>query len=64
MPRMPKYGEGFARMKKRLGKKRVEELRQQVIRDQEAMREIVYGEISSTRDRDSYKDYPRSKPRK
>lgn len=58
MPKMPKYGDGFARMKKRLGKANTEKLRQQVIADQTAMRETVYGEIKEARDRTTYKDYP------
>lgn len=61
MPKMPKYGDGFARMKKHLGKAGVEKLRRQVIADQQAMRDTVAGEISTVRDRESYKDYPKPK---
>jgi hypothetical protein len=58
---MVEYGRGFARMKKRLGPKKTEALRQQVLAEQIAMREKVSGEIVKSRDRDSYKEYPPTK---
>ena len=60
MPRMPKYGPGFLRMRRRLGKRKTEELRQDVIKQQDAMRETVSGELQAVRDRETYKDYPLS----
>jgi hypothetical protein len=57
----PTYGRGFFRMKERLGPERAEELRQEVLRDQIAAREKWGGQAVLPRDRDTYKEYPKSK---
>jgi hypothetical protein len=63
----PIYGPGFVRMRNRLGSKRMEEIRQDVLRGQKAARSDVLGEDVDkpvVRDRSSYKDYPAPKGRK
>jgi len=60
--KMPKYGAGFRRMKNRLGPQRVEEIRQQVLKDQQAALADAGDVRTYHRDRTSYTDYP--KPRR
>jgi hypothetical protein len=58
---LPKYGSAFQRMKANLGgDKKAEELRQQVLRDQQAALEKVSHPVR-LRSRASYRDYPKPK---
>ena len=55
------YGIGFYRMAARLGPQRMEELRQETLKDQLAERAFVLGHgpnPKTLRDRTTYKDYP------
>lgn len=60
---MPKYGRGFARMKAVLGPEKSEQMRQQVLRDQEAaLSEVGKHRVAKLeRDRTGYTDYPEPK---
>lgn len=62
-----KRGPGYARMKARLGPKKAEALRQQVLKEQaDALSEAGKHRDATVRDRDSYVEYPppKSKRRK
>jgi hypothetical protein len=58
-------GPGYFRMVKRLGAKRVEELRQEVLADQaQALSETGKHRPEPTQDRESYTTYPPPKKKK
>lgn len=63
MTKLPEYGRGFDRMKARLGEKRTEELRLQVLKDQQAALSQAARPVQP-RDRSSYSEYPAPKRRK
>lgn len=63
--RTPPEGPGLRRMRARLGPTRTEELRQQVLREQEAaLIEAASGRPVVERDRCAYRDYPPVRRRK
>lgn len=57
MPK-PMYGRGFKRMNDRLGADKAEQLRLQVLKDQEAALAQAKLPPKTSRDRSHYKDYP------
>lgn len=58
MVKLPKYGAGYYRMKRRLGNRQMEALRREVVEHQQQALKEAQDAHAAQRDRTTYKEYP------